>query len=240
VLTCKEVLDSSASAKFLTPLQVIWVLCNPKRTKFLLFFNGISIALAVESSKHLTNILNTLDSSYYSRQLKLLEENFDSQCFHKHHFHLNNFHPILCSLLPILLNILTENKFTFKIHYFSNYNYYLPFLICFNIYSFKLNSFKYFFKALPVDIEYNGLVLCLSHDSLYLAVNTLRLMYVFLELERKHEGPTGTFDRESVSKLLGNDLDFHSVITVVGQSVGFMVLCNKSRSRSSSAYFRLI
>lgn len=49
--------------------------------------------------------------------------------------------------------------------------------------------------------------------------DTFRLMYVFLELERKHDGPTGTLDRESVSKLLGNDLDFHSVITV-GRSVG--------------------
>jgi len=41
-----------------------------------------------------------------------------------------------------------------------------------------------------------------------------------LEFERKQEGPTGTFDRESISKLLGNDLDFHSVITVGGCSVG--------------------
>lgn len=49
--------------------------------------------------------------------------------------------------------------------------------------------------------------------------DTFRLMYVFLEFERKHDGPTGTFDRESISKLLGNDLDFHSVITV-----GWLVL----------------
>jgi len=45
-------------------------------------------------------------------------------------------------------------------------------------------------------------------------------MYVFLEFERKQDGPTGTFDKESISKLLGNDLDFHSVITVGGCSVG--------------------
>lgn len=38
-------------------------------------------------------------------------------------------------------------------------------------------------------------------------------MYVFLELERRHDGPTGTLDRDNTSKLLGNDLDFHSVIT---------------------------
>lgn len=48
--------------------------------------------------------------------------------------------------------------------------------------------------------------------------DTLRLMCVFLELERKHEGPTGTLDSESISKLLGNDLDFHSVITVGGMA----------------------
>lgn len=55
--------------------------------------------------------------------------------------------------------------------------------------------------------------------------DTLRLMYVFFEFERRHDGPTGTLDRDSSSKLLGKDLDFHSVIitVVVVVAVGWSV-----------------
>lgn len=71
--------------------------------------------------------------------------------------------------------------------------------------------------------------------------DTLRLMYVFLEFERRHDGPTGTLDRDSSSKLLGNDLDFHSVIitvvvvVAVSRSVRSFTV-SYSRNSSSSTY----